>query len=509
MWDQIRTWLANPILIKHVRTRLRPQTAFTSLAFVVLLCLCIAYAGYQLNLFRTGTAAGLILALQFILLIIMGSNQVGASVSGARTSGILDFHRVSPMTPAELTFGFFFGAPIREYVLFAATLPFTALCMAFGIPSFRGFVQLMLLLLMTVWTLHAVVLLNSLIVRGKTASGGIVVLALFIYLFGGSLLGGRVFSASWVENDHRLEFFGFSLPAVPVVLIYQAPLLFFILLASTRKMESPRLHALNRPQAILAMVAFATLVLGLVWRKADFDTYEITALYLLAVPALLLTLIVAASQSEYAKGLYRAQKLGKTRQPWWDDLSVSWVTVAILAGIVLAVGTAAHVLAVGEPSRYPSWAPWGNAGSFPLALALTVLTVAYFGFAYQYFQLRFAKRGNMYFTLFLFVTWFLPNVAGWIQAIATAGPGDRWAGAPLFALSPAGGIGMVARVGDESLATAVQAAAITPALLYTFVFNYLLIGARRRVMQRVFASTVKKTESEPLFELAEPVAEGV
>ena len=55
-------------------------------------------------------------------------------------SGILDFHRVSPLTPAELTLGFFFGAPIREYVLFACTLPFAALCLAFGVPSVHGFV---------------------------------------------------------------------------------------------------------------------------------------------------------------------------------------------------------------------------------------------------------------------------------------------------------------------------------------------------------------------------------
>ena len=48
------------------------------------------------------------------------------------------------MTPTELTLGFFFGAPIREYVLFAATLPFPAVCMAFGVPSLRGFVQLMI-----------------------------------------------------------------------------------------------------------------------------------------------------------------------------------------------------------------------------------------------------------------------------------------------------------------------------------------------------------------------------
>ncbi len=125
MWDRIRPWFDNPILIKHVRSRLRRQPALSSLSVVVLLCLCVAYAGYALDIFKTGSAAGMIVAIQFVLLVIMGSGQVGASVSGARTSGILDFHRVSPMSPTELTLGFFFGAPIREYVLFAATLPFT------------------------------------------------------------------------------------------------------------------------------------------------------------------------------------------------------------------------------------------------------------------------------------------------------------------------------------------------------------------------------------------------
>jgi hypothetical protein len=59
-------------------------------------------------------------------------------------------------------------------------------------------------------------------------------------------------------------------------------------------------------------------------------------------------------------------------------------------------------------------------------------------------------------------------------------------GYPLYALSPIAGIGMVASVGDVSLASTVQSSAITPALLFTFVFNYLLIGARKRVIKAVY-----------------------
>ena len=128
-------WLDNPIFVKHLRSRLRAQPLGAAMVVVLVLCICIAWGGYQLDAYHNGGAFGALLALQAVILIVMGASQVGSSVSAARASGILDFHRVSPLTPGELTIGFFFGAPIREYVLFACTLPFAALCLAFGTPS--------------------------------------------------------------------------------------------------------------------------------------------------------------------------------------------------------------------------------------------------------------------------------------------------------------------------------------------------------------------------------------
>ena len=233
-----------------------------------------------------------IVAIQVVLLAVMGAAQVNASVNGARASGILDFHRVSPLTPTELTLGFFFGAPIREYVLFAATLPFTVLCMAFGVPSFRGFLQLMIIIVTSAWTIHGVMILNGLISRAKNPSGGVVGVVVFLVFFFAYIVMGAQYSVNVVENDHRLNFFGISLPWLPVVLLYQLPTLFFLLLAATRKMESQRLHPLSRPQAIVAMLTFATLVLGGIWRQDSYEVYQMAALYLLTVPALLLTAMI-------------------------------------------------------------------------------------------------------------------------------------------------------------------------------------------------------------------------
>jgi hypothetical protein len=410
------------------------------------------------------------------------------------------------LTPTELTLGFFFGAPIREYALFAATLPFTILCMAFGVPSFRGFVQLMIIVITSAWTIHGVMILNGLISRAKNPTGGVVGVIVFLFFFFSWIVMGAQYSVNVVENDHRLNFFSLSLPWLPVVLLYQLPILFFLLLAATRKMESQRLHPFSRPQAIVAMLTFATLVLGGMWRQDSYQIFQVVALYLLTVPAILLTMMITATQAEYTKGLHRAQKQGKTRLPWWDDLSVNWLTVAILAAIVLAAGTIAATAAVGTSDP---WMATRSTGPYPLALAVAVLTVAYFGLGLQYFQLRFAKRGVMYFGLFLFIFWLLPLIAGSIQSMASGRIGSEGASYPLFALSPVAGIGMTYTVGDEPLAYSVEAAALTPALLFTFVFNYLLVGARRRVMKSVFAATAEKKQKEAGMELLAPVAESL
>ena len=161
----------------------------------------------------------------------------------------------------------------------------------------------------------------------------------------------------------------------------------------------------------------------------------------------------------------------------------------------------------GRRARPHEFCPTERTGPFPLALAAAVLTVAYFGLALQYFQLRFARRGMMYFGLFLFIFWVLPLRR---RLDPVDGAPGRWrseaAGYPVFALSPVAGIGMIDAIGDEPLAYSVQAAALTPILLFTFVFNYLLIGARRRVMKSVFARDHRRRRRRPGWSSWQPVA---
>ena len=58
-----------------------------------------------------------------------------------------------------------------------------------------------------------------------------------------------------VDRDPRLSFFGISLPWLAVVLLYEIAVLFFLYLASRRKMDSERSHPFSKLQAVGAMAS--------------------------------------------------------------------------------------------------------------------------------------------------------------------------------------------------------------------------------------------------------------
>jgi hypothetical protein len=492
-WERVLDWLDNPILVKHIRTRLRKPALASSVAVVVVLSLCIMWGGYQLNWFVTGHAFEMLYLLEVIILFVIGSSQVSTSVAGARISGILDFHRVSPVKPRALALGFFFGAPIREYVLVAATLPFAVVCLAFGAPTIRPLIQLLVLLLASAWFFHGLTLLNGLLTKARpTARGAVVVTVVMMFGLFNALRMSRVLPSSFLfEGDQQLSFFGVWLPWLPVVLLYLAAALYFIDRAACRKMESERYQMLSKPQGCAAMVTSAVLLLGGIWKHEQIDILLVAVLYLLSIVMILLVLVVTPSSAEYIKGLWRAVRQGQSRLPWWHDLAWNPIFVAIACGVVLVTGTigwsgASGSAAVQVMERLTS-------RSYSLATATAVLVVAYFGLAYQYFTLRFRARGRIYFSLFLFLVWLVPLLGGAILSLAAPGVGGDTSGRVVISLSPVIGIGMTAySSGGPDDGMAVRAAALTPALFFAFVFHSLLISARRRA-HREFAVALARS----------------
>ncbi|MCJ7750959.1 MAG: hypothetical protein MUQ65_07665, partial [Armatimonadetes bacterium] len=139
----------NPLLVKHTRARLRRQHTIPLIAAVVMTCGLIMW---PMAMFAEGASediAGLfmfLLVMQAGLLLLAGTYRVATDVSEAQQSLMLDFHRISPQKPLAITLGFLFGSPIREYVLFACTLPFSMALAYAGNVSPLSWLALMLAL---------------------------------------------------------------------------------------------------------------------------------------------------------------------------------------------------------------------------------------------------------------------------------------------------------------------------------------------------------------------------
>jgi hypothetical protein len=509
--NRLALWLDNPILIKHVRSRLRLMQMLPWVGVVMILALCIVLLGYSYNGLTGGETFGGLMALQAVILAVVGASQVSTSVGKARESGILDFHRASPMTPAELALGFFAGAPIREYLLFAATLPFSMVCVFMGLPSFFGFFQLMAPLVLTAWVLHAMGLFNALAWKSaKSGTRGVIGLVLLLMFGGGSMLYGFTRAAVAVDTSPTLGFFGIDLPWLLVVALDCFPAILFLLIAASRKMASERAHPLSKPQAVACLATGAFLLVGQLWATDWSEYWTLTTLYSLIVGAIVMAVAITPTRDEFAKGVRRAAREGRKYPSAWEDRGLNRIPLFCLCAIVLVAPTVVW-RSIEEPLAAASQR---GSVSYSLSIAIGVLVVAYFGLALQYFQLRWGKRASIFMALFVFTAWLIPLLIGSIAAASFASryaPGsdpDIWS-AGIFSLSPVAGIAIASGVAEVPGHQIAQGAALVPALTFALLFNNLVTSARRRVVKEVHPDPgpAGEVKDKPLTdELAEPVA---
>ncbi|MHC5541678.1 ABC transporter permease [Singulisphaera rosea] len=298
----------NPILIKHVRSRLRPGQALPWGVVVLVLAACITWMGINVPWVGNTSAVAMLLGIQILALTFGGSNQINSSLGGARETGILDYHRVSPLPPAVIALGFFFGAPIREYALAAICLPF-ALFSAHLVDvndpwkGIHWFAQLEVAFLVTTWLAQAVTMLGCLTRKKPRGSMHGTIVTVFFMLFL-SYLGsfGIYFGTRWLlDESPRLNFCGAMLPWLGWLLIYEVPLFGFLGLAVVRKTKAERTHSYTKLQALACMMTLAVLSIGGLWDVARLmwplppteltpaDAIMIAAVYVFSVVAMLPT----------------------------------------------------------------------------------------------------------------------------------------------------------------------------------------------------------------------------
>ena len=132
-WPPVWKIWANPILRRYCRSRLRLQGLSVWLLITLLIAGFIFFLAREAGLHQMGqdvvdaerNALIPLLIFQGIILFLLGTGQVAGAMTAEADEGVLDYQRLAPMSPLAKVVGYLFGLPIREYVLFASTLPFT------------------------------------------------------------------------------------------------------------------------------------------------------------------------------------------------------------------------------------------------------------------------------------------------------------------------------------------------------------------------------------------------
>jgi hypothetical protein len=486
--SSVPAWLDNPLLVKYIRTRLRRPALWQSILVLAVITGLIVFWDVARGTWPSPflfMANGLV---QSVILSLIGTSQVVASVGSARESGILDFHRITPEPPSSVTAGFFLGAPIREYLLFLLTLPLSLLCVAggqgqLGAPTWTDLIQSIAGILFVSWLLHAVGMLSALTTSrpGKSVSGiQVVIVIAFVYLFGFS-----VSSLNQVQTPGRFPspvatFYGIDMAWSIGVALLAVPLTSFALTASTRRVRSERAHTLSKSEAIAFMATMAVLVLGFSWKLGMFPW----VVYLLVGTGLLACGPTAPLRGEYARGVRRALRSEHRHLPFWDDLALNRVALALICGVVLVSASVAQYSLAGEAV---------DRSDTSLTVAVAVLTVASFGLALQYFRLVAPGGALSLLTLSVFLVWVVPVILALIIKVTGVDRSYPALAPLLLGFSPLSGLGAISGWPPE-LRTYVKIAAVLPAVGLPFLLNTLITTRHRRLDRAVRTAGERKNE---------------
>jgi hypothetical protein len=402
----------NPIFRRYCQSRLRLRGLGIGLLIVVLLSGFITAFVISIGIRNESSTsdaarAGIIplLVLQGLILFVVGTAQVAGGMVAERDEGVIDYQRLIPMSPLAKVLGYIFGLPSREYVLFAATLPFTGYLLWRGEVDWHVWLPLYAVVLSSTLLYHFTGLLTGTVVKNRRwaflVSIGLVFalytvipqmakfgLVFFKYLtitpvFEESLPGILPKAASAaMKTLQRLaptvKFFNLNFSEVVFTLFSQGGLILTFTIMLCRKWRRVESHLLGKLWAVGLFIWIQFLLLGNAipliepgllfpsrnvsffmrlqpdWQPRATEAVTMCGLYGLVTLALifLLAIIITPSREHQLRGWLRARKQQTTSLPFLADAATAFWFIFVMA-LAGAVGWFLFTRALVESRWFP------------------------------------------------------------------------------------------------------------------------------------------------------------
>jgi len=165
---------SNPIFRRYCQSRLRLRGMGISLLLTVLVAgfivAMVSAFGIRSPMGTVGAARfGFLplLVIQGLILFVGGTAQVAGGMTAERDEGVIDYQRLIPMSPLAKVLGYLFGLPVREYVMFGVTLPFSAWLLWRGQVAWDVWLPLLAVMLSSTLLYHLTGLLTGTVARNR------------------------------------------------------------------------------------------------------------------------------------------------------------------------------------------------------------------------------------------------------------------------------------------------------------------------------------------------------
>ncbi|MFO0838996.1 MAG: hypothetical protein U1D55_10765 [Phycisphaerae bacterium] len=381
----------NPLLGVHLRLSGTPRTHVTMVVVFVLLAGIGATISYRAAPPREwGSVSafwlGIVSAAQAFFLLLMTPGAIRKAVLRDFQTGMIESHRLSPMSAAKVVLGYVTGPPVQSYVLYATSLVIGGVFAAHYANStgtglvVTGWYAGQAILIIQALALTSLVLIIALTTSGKTnllgpliaisAVSGWQILPLVpgMALLLGVFSAQRIFSIVTASKFAVTGGGGGSGDIVMVIApVLQLVLAAICLRASARKIRSPEGPPFASGLALCLAVFWATTsIIGLTW--ADVSTWFFARETSIRYPQLLLSTasIFVMSQFAVVAGAFelmisdRKRALGEPISKasrvahWLMPLALAGITIAALAIMLLGMPTLpmSRPLADGDPARW-------------------------------------------------------------------------------------------------------------------------------------------------------------
>ncbi|MEM1107292.1 MAG: hypothetical protein AAGH99_01220 [Planctomycetota bacterium] len=461
----------NPICVQNARTRMRLIPTL-SWGLVTLTCVAFIFSLVYLILTERNefdpvnaakTALVPLIVVQCVLLMGMGTSAVSSGIARERDRELLDYHRMSPMSPAAKIVGYLFGLPSREYFLFALTMPFVVYAVLRGGVPLLKVAHFYVVFFSSVWLYHMTGLMAGMVSRKPWQSslvslGTVAVLYLVLPLFARAGLSffdfltvrptfygmiaeelQRSGQDQWgparmmlMRQYESVPFYGLSLNPTAFSLVVQLFALTAMYHVVRRKWVDTAWHPFSKRFSLLFVTGIVFLLVGTLWpllsdaavnadllrrmsevRPLEAQTLLIGLYFVVAGLAVLMTVSLTTPTRQTArKGLRRAQKFQRSGIPLTWDAATTWPT------------TVAMLLIAGAGYGVVLWALWsGEVYTVQPGMGRWLVTLAVIGalvvIAFQGMHEVFGQRAVI---LGLFVVWVVPVMVGIVLVAAF----DAW-----------------------------------------------------------------------------------